>query len=204
MTPYTERMFMEPNLQFIMIRALVKSILEHATDYTWSIQGLGMLRLYFSTELRLHVWDSKYQVKNVSKMHNHPWSFDSLVVAGQVSQQRYISNSLDGGALAYETSVLQCGPGGCIKTQPNTVYLARQPYEQYKIGDSYRQDHAEIHESSPLDGTVTLVRRVFDAGDVDHANVYWRKGTEWVSAEPRPATQGEIRIITGYALRQWF
>ena len=40
-------------------QALVRTILEHAADHPWRLQGIGLLalRLDDRREYRLHVWD---------------------------------------------------------------------------------------------------------------------------------------------------
>lgn len=181
-------------------KQLVKSILENAAAFKWSLQGLGMLRLYLSTEVRLHVWDSRYAVQDVSTMHDHPWSFDSIIVAGWVDQYRY---TMDPKGDVFMFSVLQCGPGGCAKTQPAPIWLTKGPCESYQEGGTYHQRHDEIHESIPEDGTVTIVTRTFRE-DTEHARVFWPNGTAWVSAEPRPATIEEVKDITSASLNRWF
>lgn len=189
-------------------KQLVKTILENASAFKWSLQGLGMLRLYLSTEVRLHVWDSRYAVPNVSTVHDHPWSFESYVVAGQVHQFRYKETTPADGQLWAESepylfSVLQCGPGGCAKTQPQPIRLCKMQRERYWEDCSYVQTHDEIHESIPEDGTVTIVTRTFRE-DTEHARVFWPYGTDWVSAEPRPAMPAEVYSITSNALNRWF
>lgn len=181
-------------------KQLVKMILENATAFKWSLQGLGMLRLYLSTEVRLHVWDSRYAIPGVSTIHDHPWSFKSLIVAGSVKQYRF-TEPPEGEP--YQFSVLQCGAGGCIKTFPTPINLSRSRMEQYGEGQSYEQRHDEIHESVPANGTVTIVTRTFRE-DTEHARVFWPAGTDWVSAEPRTATRDEVAGITGAALARWF
>lgn len=79
-------------------KLLVKAILEKARAYKWSIQGFGMLRLYLSAEVRLHVWDSRFRVPGVTDIHDHSWDFESEVAAGEVLQRRYlvVPNAVDG------------------------------------------------------------------------------------------------------------
>ncbi len=189
-----------------LVRATVKHILENAPAFKWSLQGLGMLRCYLSTETRLHVWSSEHGIPNASRIHDHPWNFISYVVAGRIQQHRYEVITQPGGVIdcqPFMFSVLQCGPGGCIKTPPAGIYLRERPNESYGEGESYEQEAEEIHNSLPLDGTVTLVTRTFKA-DTEHARVFWPYGTEWVSAEPRTATIEEVKDITANALRRWF
>ncbi len=57
--------------------------------FEWSLQGFGMLRLYLSKEVRLHVWDDRYAVKNVTTIHTHPWHFRSTVLFGELTDVLY-------------------------------------------------------------------------------------------------------------------
>lgn len=199
-------------------RLLVEKILKHATAFKWQLQGLGMLRTYISPAVRLHVWDSRYRVENVSMIHDHPWDFESLIIAGVVRQHRFAEIPIVTAPIAYATSgcftpdikaynfsVLHCGPGGCQTTEPAVCYLARQEEEMYRTGEKYWQRATEIHKSLPEDGTVTLVTRtVPKGGNPDLARVFWPAGTKWGSAEPREATLEEVVKVTKGSLEVWF
>lgn len=190
-------------------KQLVRAILENANQFEWSLQGLGMLRLYLSKEIRLHIWDSRYAVPNVSAIHSHPWSFSSEVVVGSIINIRFrkVMPLNDGSApdyaKPYMTAVLQCGPGGCIEGKPERVMLQQMPPRVYKAGECYEQKDFEIHQSIPRDGTVTIVSRVFN-DDPDHASVFWSSGSDWVSAEARLASKTEVAQITGSCLVRYF
>jgi hypothetical protein len=189
--------------EFSTTKLLVKNILEKAEHYKWSLQGLGMLRLYLSDELRLHVWDSRYKMENVSPLHDHPWSFDSDVIAGQVDQFRYTLSDKDTQhAQKFKFATIKCGENACTVSDPEIAYLLPH-FETFNEGESYTQHKDEIHESIPTDGTVTLVHRTFHP-DREHARVFWRGDGGFVSAEPRPAAKEEVKAITEYALRRWF
>ena len=95
-----------------LIRASVRSILEHADAYAWSIQGFGMLRCYLTKEVRLHVWDSSFAVRCVSTIHDHPWDFTSLIVSGAVKQYRFTEVHPRTGAPEYRRQVIRCGTDG--------------------------------------------------------------------------------------------
>lgn len=197
-----------------MISLLVQKILEQPQSYSWSLQGLGMLRLYLSTEIRLHIWDSRYAIPNVSTIHNHPWDFKSYIVKGTVEQNRFTERETawtgpdreDSLSFPrpYMRSTLKCGAGNCERSEPVQVWLERRALERYTEGMAYTQTADEIHDSIPEDGTITLVTRKFTREDVDHAQVYWPSGEEWVSAEPRPATFDEVNDICASALNRWF
>ena len=47
-------------------RLWVRTLLSKPLGFDWSIQGFGMIRLYLSPNLRLHIWNSRGRVKNVS------------------------------------------------------------------------------------------------------------------------------------------
>lgn len=186
-------------------KLLIEKILRRSDAYDWSIQGLGMLRLYLSPALRLHVWDQRYRITNVSPIHDHPWAFESEVVAGAVRQVRYIpglSRDLGGFTLTFKYATIKCGEGAHTLSEPQTIHL--QPmYEEFREGEKYMQKADEIHESQPEDGTVTLCLRTFGQNR-DNARVFWRGDGDFVSAEPRPATPDEVAQITQNALTRWF
>lgn len=112
-----------------LIKPLVKTILTQATSYPWSIQGLGMLRLYLAKDLRLHVWTDQGRVENVSDMHTHPWHFDSEIVAGVMRNQRFVEDvrlpelpghrhDLGESALVPGMLVCGCGAGTLMDRSP--------------------------------------------------------------------------------------
>lgn len=192
------------NDNLIFVRPLVKLILEQATSFAWELKGLGLMRTYLSDDLKLHVWDKQSQIDNVSMTHEHPWSFESLIVAGCLKQyrlQRYSHWVL--GSEPFESSIVQCGPGGRLLTDVDLCHLHRGQLETYHEGQGYKQDSREIHQSLPEDGTVTLVRRI-SYQPARAARVYWPANEEWVSSEPIMATPEKIRRIADNTLRTWF
>lgn len=186
-----------------LLRASVRTILESAAGRPWSAQGLGMLRLYLTPEIRLHVWDSRLKVPDVSTIHDHPWDFRSYVVAGVVRQYRFAGVFEPGsrGRELHRRQAIRCGPGGCAIGEPVVAELFRNWGETYRAGTWYEQLAEEVHESLPEDGTVTLVERHFRS-DTEHASVYFQ-GAGWVSAEPRPATLDEVAATVALALARW-
>jgi len=188
-------------------KALVREILENPYDHKWTLQGFGMLRLYISDTKRLHIWDASYAFKDVSLIHDHPWDFNSYIVAGVVRQHRFDvtprnrlnQNGLDN----YEAQTIVCGEGGCSTGNIYQTGLKRSLIEIYREGDEYSQKAEEIHLSIPESGTVTIINRVFKE-DTEHANVFWPIGEKWVSAEPRKADEEEIYNFTQLALSKWF
>lgn len=169
---------------------LVKKILEKANAYDWSLQGFGMLRLYLDKNTRLHVWHNKYMVPNVSLLHTHPWNFTSRIICGSLFNEIY--EEVDG-PFTHTGALLKCGEKTAILEEPRHYHLRRKSYGQLGSGDSYAQKHNEIHQTVYSDGTVTIVNReVPPGGNPDHAKVFWPFGTNFVSAEPRPASAVEV------------
>lgn len=193
-------------------RSLIKAILEAESIQSrleWSAQGLGMLRLYLDPDkkLRLHIWDRRLQIADASPLHDHPWHFQSLVIAGNVKQFRFrpVNDSdLMGTPIEwYNQATIKCGEGAHCTSETKEVQLVRLPFELYPAGSSYTQKKSEIHESLADHGSVTLVQRSFE-GNRDSAHIYWAGKGPWVDAEPRPATTQEVNSACSYALRTWF
>ncbi len=184
---------------------LIEAILKSPHEFKWQVQGLGMMRLYLSPAVRIHIWDSSLRVPGVSALHTHPWDMKSTVVAGFYKQHRYL-RPVDAPYHTFSDFncvTIKCGEGACTVDEIVKVQLAEQPLEVYSPGQFYLQRHDEIHLSCPEDGTVTLVERTF-LEDKDHAMVFWRGKRGWVDAEPRAATREEVEAVTSRALDTWF
>lgn len=191
---------------FVNQRLLIRKILERPLGYDWTVQGLGMMRIYLDDSVRIHVWHSSLVVPNVTDVHEHPWDFESLVLAGEMRNFRYVrANDTYPESEAYYRDTLLCGTGN-LAGDPAPCWLI--PWfpngspSQHGPGDTYSQRFDEIHRSQFEDGTVTLVRRNFVNADRDHADVYWKRGAQFVSAEPREATPEEILRVAESALDQ--
>lgn len=184
-----------------ILQALVRAILTCPLAFEWTVQGLGMLRLYLpgADNLRLHIWDSRLAFPGVSTIHTHPWDFESYVVSGRVHNTRWTEDEGE----PFLKSSIHCGQGGCVFGEPVPVRLHPRPVETFGAGQSYTQHADEIHSSAPENGTISVLRRVVPAGrSADLAYVYWPDGEEWVTAEPRPARPEEVTAVTGLALSQ--
>lgn len=178
-------------------QTLVRFILENADKFEWSLQGLGMLRLYLTKDIRLHVWDLRFAFPGASPIHDHlQWGLTSFVIAGRITNYRFIE-AADGDEYLYST--LKPGYGCYFKHDPLPIKLHKCAAETYTAGMTYSQRPEEIHWSVPENGTVTLMRKEPTA-DADSARVFWPAGEAWGSAEPRRATAEEVRAITAHAL----
>lgn len=181
-------------------KILARAILTNATAWEWSLQGMGLLRLYLPDNVRLHVWDSRYRVPGVSMVHDHlQWGLHSTVIAGRLRNQRYREQP---DAEPFLFATIKPGFGTYFKHEPKPISLYARRSEQYAEGECYQQEPEEIHETDAEDGTVTLMRKTPTADE--SARVFWRAGTEWGSAEPHVATADEVRDITQHALDRWF
>lgn len=193
-------------------RLFVKHLLQNADRFEWSIQGLGMLRTYLSREVRLHIWDSSAVVPAVSSIHDHPWDFESQIIAGRLVNRLYevVENGRGarsglvavGSSPTHMGAVIQCGAKACVVGEPKPHVLRVYDTALCISGGRYRQHAEELHESVPQeDGTITLVTRRFKK-DTEHARVFWPVGTEWVDAKPRPATDEEVNRIVARGLER--
>lgn len=183
-----------------IIKYMTSFILRNHDKFEWTIQGLGMLRVYITPELRLHVWHSSAREPGASVIHSHPWDFCSNVIAGCITDVRF-RESADG--KPHNKQVIRCGPGGGLEGDPQQVYLLPRTYRGYVAGKKYYALAEDIHYSTFDDGTVTLVNRTFKQ-DTEHAAVYWPEGEEWGTAEPRIATPKEVKLICESSLDKYF
>jgi hypothetical protein len=179
------------------IRALARHTISVESDQ-WTIQGLGMLRLPLGNGYRLHIWDDRFRWVNDARHHSHPWSFKSGIISGELCNIRYheqpVSADAWGGAV-FTKQPIKCGVGSCIVGEPSKVMLTPMPTETYRPGQTYTQQAEEVHLTSAINGTITVIRR-WD--DKEIANVYYRE--RWDSAEVRKATPAELQAIITNAL----
>lgn len=188
-------------------RVLIKKILELAVSadmdsHGWEVQGLGMLRLRITKEVRLHVWHNGLVYSNQpSTIHNHPWDFESTIIVGSLRNVRYTDPEMAGLVKPnHNIGKILCGPGGGIL--PNTIhpaFLEISQVDEYKAGERYVQRSEEFHNTVFQNGTVTIVERSFKA-DTEHASVAFKVDGDWESAEPRSASEEEIQLACRAAL----
>lgn len=223
-----------PNTLDPFTKPLVKAILTNANSYSWSIQGLGMLRLYLAKDRRLHVW-TDLRVENVSDTHTHPWHFDSQIVAGVMRNQRFIEDGpleriptheheLHESALMPGMLVCACG----VATRMDRSQLVEYNKVNIVCGENacvvgepqlvklwpqpietYVEGQRYRQQAHEIHRTTPEPGTVTLCSrkfllDTEHANVYWQGNGPWVDAKPRPATPEEVEKITGFALERWF
>ncbi len=174
-------------------RAMVRTILEHAAEYPWRTQGIGLLalRLDDRRQHRLHVWDPDGCIGDLP-IHDHPYDFESTVVVGEVINTRYVEDPA--GA---EYCRQRCSPSDEDERRTDLIHLVGTS-TTLGPGDQYHQPAAALHDSHQTPGTVTVIR--CDWRDRPELTVCLRPGAPWVSAQARPASTDEIKRITDAAL----
>ena len=173
--------------------AMVRTILEHAADHPWRLQGIGLLalRLDDRREHRLHVWDPDGGIGD-PPIHDHPYDFTSTIVVGELVDTRYVED-LSGDEYRRE----RYSPGDENDRRRDTVRLAGTS-TTLGPGDRYHQLAGELHDSRQNPGTVTIIR--CEWRDRPELTVCLRPGAPWVPGRARPATPDEVARITGAAL----
>jgi hypothetical protein len=174
-------------------KVLVRSILEHAQNFTWMIQDIGLLglRLDEQREYRLHVWAPERGIGH-PVIHDHPFDFVSRIVAGELTNIRYVEDP--SGAVYVRDRYL---PPDDEHRTTDTIHLAGTA-ETYREGDEYAQLAHELHDSQQLPGTVTILRRTFR--DVGALTVCRPMDVPWVTGLGQPATPDQVKYITSAAL----
>ncbi len=177
-------------------QALVRTILEHAEDYPWRMQEIGLLglRLDDRREYRLHVWDPSSSAGE-PPAHDHPYDFNSTIVAGAMTNTRYEE---DPSGVEYRR--VRYRPANEDARTSDTVRLSRRA-TTYAAGETYSQLAHELHDSRQVPGTVTIIRMTFQ--EVPELTVCTREDAPWVSGQARPATAEEVKRITTAALERF-
>jgi hypothetical protein len=176
-------------------RALVRTMLEHAEDYPWRMQDIGLLglRLDDRREHRLHVWGPAHSIGD-PPVHDHPYDFTSVVVVGEITNTRYVD---DASGERY-TRVRYSTADENVRTADSIALAGTATV--FRAGDEYSQRADELHDSRQVPGTVTIIRMAFR--EVRRLSVCTRGDAPWRSGQSRPATPDEIKAITGAALDQ--
>ena len=183
------------------MRELVRYLLKNCQAFheqDWETQGIGFLRLRVGPNTRLHIWDSRLRTPGVSDVHDHTqWAFNSTIISGSLINTRYVCNESDVGKWTQAT--LNCGiGGGMIPGSTKRVELTPSVPEIYGEGDAYTQQPDEIHRTTAMDGTVTLLRQ--ERKDTGTARVFYPHGSAWGDATPRVANRNEVEEVCAYAL----
>jgi len=176
-------------------KALVLMLLQHAEDFPWRMQDIGLmgLRLDNRREYRLHVWDPSYCFGE-SPIHDHPYDFTSTIVAGELTNTRYEEDSA-----GLEYVRVRYSPSAEDERRSDTVRLSSTATILTE-GDQYRHLAHELHASWQKPGTVTAIRCSWV--EARELTVCLRDGGSWHSGQSRDATREEIKGFAAKAL-EW-
>lgn len=173
---------------------LARTILEHAADYPWRINDLGLLalRLDDDREYRLHVWDPDGCLGDPPIIHDHPYDFSSRIVVGELTDTRYVE---DPGGVLYRRE--RYAPSDEHDRRRDTVRLTGASTTR-RAGQCYQLLAEALHASDQTRGTVTLIRCAWR--ERPELTVCLRPDARWLSGQARPATADEIKRISAAAL----
>lgn len=190
------------------VRDRVRNILEHPEDHQWQVQGFGMLRTYLEGpgEPRLQVWDQRLATWHNNAIHDHPWAFRSVIVAGLLYNQRFEVRTGRRAANGHTTEIKPGVRGGQLSEREVLPCEIRPgPVEVYAMGDEYSQTHRELHLTRYQQGTVTLIERS-DREVADLARIAWYgdAGDQPPFVNPYEPTPDQIERTLTLALDSWF
>lgn len=176
----------------------------HLQVRPWTIQGLGMMRTYLSNGDRITIWHNDLIYPGVTRIHDHPWSFRSTVISGEMHDTRFDyarGTAVDfwRGAREYTRALITAGEGK--PSYLETVWLEPRRTNVVSMGHSYKHDWNDVHLTGFANGTVTYCHRFDHQGPMAH--VFWPVNEQYGSAEPRAATPEEVEKYTQAALEDW-
>lgn len=178
------------------------AVLEQPGLLEWRAHGIGFIKAYLdeARTLRMNIYNKMFVTPGVTLHHDHPWHLFSTVWAGVLTNIRY--ERVTPGALGAELfneGVINCGDFKGLEAPPTVTALAARLPETYVAGQAYEQRSEEIHATTAIDGTVTVLKR----GPVTDgtARVFWTEGTEWIDAN-HVLKEGEVEQAVAVALRQ--
>lgn len=177
-------------------KALVLTILQHAEDFPWRMQDIGLmgLRLDDQREHRLHLWDPSDDVGD-PPIHDHPYDFTSTIIVGELTNTRYVED-----AAGDEYARFRYSPPAEDERRSDTVKLSATA-TTFTEGSRYRQLAHELHASGQQPGTVTVIRCSWV--EAPELTVCFRDEGSWRSGQAREATREEIKAVAAKAL-EWF
>jgi hypothetical protein len=179
----------------LLDKVLVRKILEHALDYPWRYQDIGLLalRLDEHREYGLHVWAPDRCI-GAPPIHDHPFDFRSRVIVGEMTNARYVEDPAGAKYLRERYA-----PSNEESRTADYVQLSSE-VEILKEGDEYAQLAEEMHDSHQLPGTVTVIHRSPLRETAELTVCRLDEKAAWVSGASRTPTLTEVSDITKQAL----
>lgn len=188
-------------------KVMVKQILEDWPKFEWQLQGFGMLRTYLDGpyEPRLHIWDQRLAKTGNNAVHDHPWHFQSKIIAGTIFNQRFDYGWLASQGPTHEEVTIVPGVGGGVQEgERRDVALVPKPVEVYGADEEYGQRRDWLHITRYAQSTITVIERRGRTEDIAHSLHPLLQTTPWDFFEPRPATPLEIENVINDALKAWW
>jgi hypothetical protein len=181
------------------MRDLIKSVLRESSKYDWTAQGFGMIRCYLDKahDWRVNVWTEEFRVKGVSDIHNHPWHFQSWIIAGSLTNEIYYPSG--DGHIRLQRVEFTPGIDSDLKIQQHETRWYKVKLATHYDGATYKQNKDEIHRTSPSDLCVTLNYRVREGED--RASSFIKPSSAWVDAKPYQIDGKTAACICDKALR---
>lgn len=175
----------------------IAAIIAAPFAFPWRAHGLGMLKTYLDPErtVRLNLWHNRLVVPGTSPMHTHPWGLRSQIVAGRLTNRRWVRRLAEGGDPFWEGTI-NCESFCGIEGEPTLVYLADQEPEVYGVGRSYTQEPEEIHSTEFEDGTVTVMTRIPAPQTHGRASVFWPHGEDYGDASRDVTAEDIVETIS--------
>lgn len=137
---------------------------------------------------RLHIWpenlDERELIGPNFPIHDHSWSFKSLILAGEITNLTYrLKNDITGDYFIYGTEYTSAGVE--LKCDiKNRFQLELESSKAYKKNDSYSMKSGRLHETKVEKGLcVTLLKANYDLNR--EPIVIGRKSSEAMIYVPR-------------------
>ncbi len=162
-------------------KALVLTLLQHAEDFPWRIQDIGLLslRLDDRREYRLHIWDPTVCVGE-PPIHDHPYDFTSTIIAGEMTNVRYAEDPTGAEYVRFRYP-----PGAEAERQSDTVRMSSTEIT-YVEGGRYLQLAHELHGSWQRPGSVTAIQCAWI--EAPTLTVCLRDEASWLSGQAKDAS----------------
>ena len=171
-----------------------KHVMENPLEYSWELQGFGMLRTYIDKDTRLQIWLKEFIVPNVTDIHTHPWDFESYIFQGEITNYCFselppITPEFNKG-YEYDRCLILTGENAYVKERTRVLIMEAYSF-RYTKGDNYKHSKLIPHRIDFIDGTITVLTKE-NIHPNSLAYSYVKDDGEWVSAAPRIATDEEV------------
>lgn len=125
------------------------------------IHGNGFIQLDITPDVRLHFWGHDkipYRQKVKTTLHDHRWSFISYVLKGKLLNRIFWADP-SAPSWAFRYRVWVPNPEKLYSLIPTNerVEIGQVGAQIIKASESYSMKIGQIHESEPLEPSVTLL-----------------------------------------------